>query len=160
MTKEDNLKYQQFKHYAPPFVLPTSREAETRMLCFALRNLGAPFNEFAYKLKSILPLTPGVQFYSEAENHVHAAELPKQTYFCSQLCILLMQAAAHEHLRMQKCSQSIVHDETKDSWAHIVVSYHATRYTPNSTFIMLSAMPDVKWDYSRPDQNFSSIGKL
>lgn len=162
VTKEENVKYQQFKHYAPPFILPTSREAETRMLCFALRNLGAPFDVMAYKMRAVLPITPGVHFYDPVENHVNAEKPPNREYFCAQLTHLCGQAAAFETNRVRNAPTYVGQGSkiTRKTWADAMFDYSATTATPNGFFITLSTMPDVKSDSSRPDQHFSKIGRM
>ena len=161
VTKEDEAEFKELKHYAPPFVLRTSREAETRLLCFALRNLGAPFDERAYKMRALLPVTPGVGYYDPAINDVRSDSPPNQAYYCTQLCVLLIQAAAYEHQRVRQSSQSIVKEASMEwEWPQAMCQHRATTYTPNNLYIMLSTLPDVKRSAVRPDQLLSRIGRM
>ena len=144
------------------FSLPASRAMETRLLCFALRNMGAPFNEFSYKLRAVMPVTPGVAAYDPVANDVRTEKGEEVPYFCTQYCMLLLQAAAYEKLRMLKEAQCRVMTTSihHTGWSATVLSVNATSQTPNSMYRLLKEADDVRSAASRPDQRLSSVGTM
>ena len=73
-------------------LLPSTRDMETRMLCFALRNLETPFNETAYKMRALMPRTPGMGYYDPDMQDVRREHVPiPGGLFCTQLTVLLIQ---------------------------------------------------------------------
>ena len=144
------------------FQLPATREMETRLLCFALRNLGCPFNENTYKLRAIMPCPPGVGYYDPVAADVRQEEVaPHEPVFCTQLTVLLMQAAAYENLRQQHAAQAhVAESDIQRGWPHLISETHATSHTPNSLYIALVGAPGVHTACMRPDMSLNRDGKL
>ena len=143
-------------------LLPSTRDMETRMLCFALRNLETPFNETAYKMRAIMPRTPGMGYYDPETQDVRKPVVPIQDgLFCTQLTVILLQAAAHEHVRQRKEAQRYVQEKNMvRGWPEVILDTHATSCVPNNLYYMIRTTPGVKFTTSRPDISFLSIAQL
>ena len=139
-------------------LLPASRQMETRMLCYALRNLDLPFNETAYKLRAIMPCPPGVGYYEPPSEEAEAP--PHQPVFCTQLSVLLLQAAAYQHMLEQQSTYLKSRTAPAPDWKSLVGSTHATSHTPNSLYRVLVGTPGVTRACLRPDMSLTRDGKL
>lgn len=122
------------------FALPATRDMELRMLCFALMNLGAPFNEYGYNTRAFWYKGLGsVGSYDPEANHVrHGKPLEKVSFFCPQLCVLLLQAAAHESVR------ALGRPHYGDGWVPRVQAMDAATPTPNSLYRACTEWGDAR----------------
>lgn len=127
-----------FKKYTG-FHIPATRTQQLRLWCFFLLRMGTPFNNTSYYLKAFSPWSIGCPTYVAGEHDVaKAGANPDYTFYCTQLVILALQAAAHEVLRLHP---ELV--DRQDYWAPTVMRLRACDYTPNSLFRLLSTMKDA-----------------
>jgi len=142
--------------------LPATRDMETRMLCFAIRNLETPFNEFAYKMRALMPRTPGLGYYDPDTQDVRKPFVPiKDGLFCTQLTVVLLQAAAHEHIRQKKMAQRYVEDkQSQRNWVDVISETHATSCVPNNLYYLIRTAPGVMYTTGRPDVSFADVGRM
>ena len=143
-------------------LMPSTREMETRMLCFALRNLGAPFHETAYKMRALFPITPGVSAYDPVANDVRNKEYAIPKMWCTNHTVLCLQAAAYEKLRCLRAGQMMVPSDSvwNTGWESTIMDQNATGHTPNKLYYLLKSLSDVRVAGSRPDQRFRNVGTL
>lgn len=135
--------------------LPCTRAMEARLLCFALKNLKAPFHVSAYRLKAVAPWTHGVGRYDPEKNHVRNTEPVGDHYFCTQFVVLCLQAAAHEWHRTQREGL-----DAPEGWVCYVPRMWATQHTPNSLYKELRARFSDAYLAWRPDLTLARHGNI
>jgi hypothetical protein len=116
-----------YEHY-DRILFHSDRAAHLRALRVAIQNLGMPFNVPGYKLLAFSPHTVGTPAYCPvAHASLRQTSPPIGSAHCTQLVILLLQAARHS------LEQSgIVYDA--DHWTHCAHSMYAQNAHPNKVF--------------------------
>lgn len=140
----------------------TTRAMETRLLCFALLNLNAPFDVFGYRTRAVWPRAVGaVAHYDPVANDVKLQHVEGAVFLCPQLVVLLMQAAAYESTRGARARHSsfVPVGERDATWVDGVEAMDAGAYTPNSLYRALVGMEGVV-HVTRPDMTLSRNGRI
>lgn len=131
-----------FKDYMG-FHLPSTRAMQLRLWCFFMKNLEAEFNNPGYYIKALSPWSVGAAHYRPEDHDVSDPEPPKQkfTYFCSQLIVIALQAAAYELVRVNPGLAD--QPDARKYWATAVLKVRATDTDPNWLFKFLHGMRDA-----------------
>ena len=108
-----------------------NRAAQLHVLRTAIMNHGAPFNVRGYYMKALFPWAVGVGSY-DPEAHSHDNFQPGcpplgETH-CTQLVVILLQAAAHSMLAQGSFTFP------REHWASKIMCDHAPSCTPNYMF--------------------------
>jgi hypothetical protein len=155
-----------------------TRAMETRLFCFAVLNLGARFDEFGYQTRAVWPraiggiaaydpkargLAParalaqrGAAFFDPKTAQAHDVRLhsdhEKPVFYCPQLVVICLQAAACESERTRGPAGP-------ESWITEVLRWDAAAHTPNSLYKAVRDLPDVV-TVVRPDLTLSRVGRI
>jgi hypothetical protein len=118
-----------YQHY-DAIRFESNRSAQLHVLKCAIMNHGAPFNVKGYYMKAVSPWAVGVGTYdpdAHSLDNYETGTQPLGTTHCTQLTVILLQAAAHSML-----NQGFSFPNTH--WAPMVMSKHAPSEHPNSVF--------------------------
>lgn len=120
------------------------RSAQLHALRVAIQNLGMPFNVTGYRMRAFMPYAIGTPAYCP-ETHSQALSVqggcppPIGTAHCTQLSVILLQAAGHS-MAARGCVPY-----TSNHWVHTIRSMHAPSAVPNSVFRQVHGLSGVRY---------------
>lgn len=137
------IPIEDFSHY-DGIRFECTRESQLHVLRVAIMNHSAPFNVRGYYMKALSPWAVGVGGYDPDAHHFdnfEAGQPPVRETHCTQLVVILLQAAAHSlH------SRGIM--LPKSHWTYKVMADHAPSSTPNYVFKRFYNNPCCKYQPS------------